>query len=219
MKSFLCCIAFLCCQSVTAGNLFSGTKPSQFELAEPLSKGAMVGRYPIWQGENKWQIFEISARDSAGGSSVTLGDVRVFQAENKKLFATMLTSGNLTNSSMTDWLDEPCKRDDLLFKASIGGKFSNINCITINHFTRYLSNPSGQSAKLYAYWKDQGVDIPPTVLNISVTRYGSSGRLLVVQLNINPELFGFPRDAEPEWGRSSWHISQSANDPKKEAIH
>jgi hypothetical protein len=127
----------------------------------------------------------------------------------------MLVSANLANDNSWDWTDEPCKQEDILFKSSIGGKFSNVNCVTINHISPYLNNPGGQSALAYALWKGQGVEVPKAVLQIAITRYSSNGRVLRVQLNINPEIAGFQPPTELDWGRSPWHFSQAFKDPAK----
>jgi hypothetical protein len=215
MKNIIIIFTLFISQSLFAGDLFEKNQPIPFNLGDPLELNATIGGYPIWQGENKWRLFEITRKDSIGDAAIPMGNVRAFQTENRKLVATMLVSVNLSESSMNNWVDDPCKRDDMLFKESIGGKFSDINCITINHIANYLNNPGGQSAKLYALWKEQGIDVPPTVLQITLTRYASKGRWLAITLNINPELAGFQRSNERAWGRDPWHFTQSFNDPTK----
>lgn len=44
--------------------------------------------------------------------------------------------------------------------------------VAINHITRYMSNPAGKLGELYALLKEQGMDIPPTVLLMQFTRNG-----------------------------------------------
>jgi hypothetical protein len=61
------------------------------------------------------------------------------------------------------------------------------NCVTINHTTRHMSNPGGKIAELYAMLKDQGVDIPPTVLFLEFTRNGPSQKTLTYRMWLNPE--------------------------------
>ena len=199
-----------------AGDVFNRNEPRPFNFADELETDASIGGYPIWQGEKKWRLFEISRSDSGGtAQSVPLGRVRVFQTENKNFVAAMTVAGNLAQASASDWNDEPCKRDDMLFKSSLGGKFRDINCVTINHVTNYASNPGGQAAKLFALFKEQGVDTPSTVLQIVFTRHSTNLRRLEVVLNINPELMGFPREPETTWGRSAWHQSQSFGNAEK----
>lgn len=216
MRRILVSFAIFLSQTAVAMDVFDSAQPRSFKLADQLETDATIGGYRIWQGEKKWRLYDIVRRDSQGAASpVPMGDVRLFQTEGKNFVAAMTVSANLATGSASDWNDEPCKRDDLLFKASLGGKFSNVNCVTLNHITTYIGNPSGRSAELFNLMKEQGVEIPPTVLQLAFTRYASNLRWLSVTLSINPELAGFDRAGEAQWGRSPWHSSQAFNDPKK----
>jgi len=112
------------------------------------------------------------------------------------------------------WIGEPCKRDNMLFKLQLAGGRED-NCVTINHITRYFSNPGGKAGEIYALMKEQGIDIPPTVLLVQLTRNGTSLRRLEYSIWINPEAVGLAREAEPEWGRNPWNKTMSSNDPAK----
>lgn len=136
-----------------------------------------------------------------------------FQSEGKQFVAVMEVRSNLQNGSGY-WIGDPCKRDDSLFKMQLAAGRED-NCVTINHHTRFMGNPSGKVAALYALFKEQGVDIPPTVLRIEFTRNGLSQRMLYYSLWINPELAGFAREAEGEWGRNPWNKTMSFSDPAK----
>ena len=215
MKELLCLCILCGSQLAFSADVFIGNQPRPFTVGDKLEIDATIGGYPIWQGENKWRMLAILRSDSTGtAASIPLGQLRVFQAEDKKLVSVLQVSGNLTGGSSSDWTDEPCKREDLLFKSSIGGKFQNVNCVTINHYTGFLSNPDASWATLYALLKEQDIEVPPTVLRFSFTRYSSNSRRLVVTLTINPELAGFSRETE-SWGRNAWHKSQAFNDPAK----
>jgi hypothetical protein len=78
-----------------------------------------------------------------------------------------------------------------------------------------MSNPAGKLGELYALFKEQGIDIPPTVLRIQFTRNGQSSKMLHYIIDINPEVMGFQRESEPEWGRNPWNKTMSFNDPAK----
>jgi hypothetical protein len=213
MKMLIWVCALCICQLASAADVFDGSQPRPFKLADRLEADATIGGYPLWQN---WRLFDISKTNSVGSAvSVPMGTVRLFQTDNKKFVAVMTVSANLAQGNAADWSDEPCKREDLLFKVSTGGVFSNVNCATINHLVAFPGNPSGKSAEFYALLKEQGVEIPPTVLQIAFTRYTNNLRRLNVFLSINPELAGFPRDVETQWGRSPWHKSQAFSDPKK----
>lgn len=216
MKILLFTFCLFLSQIASAADVFDGSKPRLFQLADQLETDATIGGYPIWQGEKKWRLFDISVYSSSGSAvSVPMGTVSLFQTEEKKFIASMRVTANLAQGNATDWTDEPCKRDDLLFKASVGRAFSNVNCMTINHITPYPGNLVGRDTELFALFKEQGVSLPPTVIRIIFTRYTNNLRRLVVVLTINPELAGFPRDSETEWSHSSWHKSQFFSDPEK----
>ncbi|WP_296472639.1 hypothetical protein [Rhodoferax sp.] len=207
-------IATICTQTANAAELFPDQKPRPFALADKLETDATIGGYPIWQGEGKWRIVDLVRSDSTGSAaSVPLGTARFFQSEGKQWIAAMEVRSNLQSGSGF-WNGEPCKRDDMLFKLQLGAGRED-NCVTINHITRYMSNPGGKAAELYALLKEQGVDIPPTVLLIQLTRNGLSQRMLHYYIWINPELVGFARETESEWGRNPWNKTMSFNDPAK----
>jgi hypothetical protein len=213
-KFVLVLVGLLATQLVVAGELFPNEIPRQFALADKLEPDSTMGGYPIWAGEGKWRIGDLERTDSSGGAeSVPLGAARFFQTEEKSLVAVMEVRSNL-RSGNGYWLGEPCKRDDMLFKLQLG-RGKEDNCLTINHITRYLSNPGGKAAEAYALFKEQGVEIPPTVIAITVTRNATNLRRLIYTLWINPELAGFARESEPEWGRSPWNRTMSFNDPAK----
>jgi hypothetical protein len=214
LKAVFLLAAFLTAQVGSAAELFPKNSPRPYELADKLEPDATMGGYPIWAGEGKWRLFELTRSDSTGGaSSVPLGAARFFQTEGKNFVAAMEVRSNLQNGSGF-WLGEPCKRDDMLFKSQLAGGRED-NCVTINHITRYMSNPGGKAAELYAMLKEQRVDVPPTVIQIAFTRNAQSSRTLTYILWINPELSGLPRETEPEWGRNPWNKTMSFKDPTK----
>lgn len=217
MKKKMLAIAGMVAATVAmGGELFTGwtNEAKPYQLAEPLETDAMLGGYPVWKGEGKWRVVELK-KTLTTGTSTAMGEITAFQTESGKFVAFLSVYANLAASNAGDWTDEPCKREDYLYKASLGGAFRDVNCVSINHISRFPGNPSGKQADLYALTKAEGVDTPPTVLRITWTRYASSSRRLQYTLTVNPELAGFARDAEPEWGRNSWHKSQVANDPAK----
>lgn len=168
--------------------------------------------------EQKWRIYDLARSDSTGGSTtVPIGKAGLFQTEGGKFVAVMTMTSNLSGGSIR-WLGEPCKRDDLLFKASIGRSVWEDNCVTINHVSNYANNPAGRDAELYALFVQQGIDFPPTVLQIQFTRNGTSGNFLNIRLSINPELLGFAREKEVNWGRNPWNKTMSFNDPAKKQV-
>jgi hypothetical protein len=213
-KICLLALTFFSAQWICAAELFPSNNPRHFTLAEKLETDATIGGYPIWQGEGKWRIVDLIRTDSTGSAaSIPLGTARFFQSEGKQWIAAMEVKSNLQSGSGY-WLGEPCKREDMLFKLQLAGGRED-NCVTINHITRYMNNPGGKAAELYALLKEQGVDLPPTVLQVQLTRNGLSQRTLYYSIWINPELAGFARESEPEWGRNPWNKTMSFSDSAK----
>ncbi len=208
-------LALALCQSTTyAADLFVNEQPRPFSLADKLEADATIGGYPIWAGEGKWRIVDIIRADSGGSAeSIPMGTGRFFQTEGKNFVAAMEVKSNLRTGNGY-WTGEPCKRDDMLFKSQKSGGRED-NCVTINHITRYMSNPGGKSAELYAVLKEQNIELPPTVLLIQFTRNALSLRTLTFNLWVNPELAGFARESEAEWGRNPWHKVMAYKDPAK----
>jgi hypothetical protein len=213
MKVLILFVALLLGQVVAAADLFVRQQPRSFTLAEPLEAGATLGGYPVWQGNGPWQIVDIVRRDSSTGR-VAIGETILFQVKNKKLHAVLTVAGTLGGESVR-WGGEPCKRDDMLFKANIGRSIWEDNCFTLNHITSYMSNPGGKSAELYSLLQAQGIESPPTVLALTFTRNGTSGNFYSVTLKVNPEAFGFAREIEVNWGRNPWHKNMSFQDADK----
>lgn len=213
MKNLLCITALILSQPALAADLFTRQQPRPFKLAEPLEAGATIGDYPIWKSDGQWQILDIIRRDSSG-NKVAIGEAVFFQTKAKQLHMVMTVTASLGGESVR-WLGEPCKRDDMLFKANIGRSLWEDNCVTLNHITNYANNPTGKSAELFALFKEQGIDSPPTVLNLSFTRNGTSGNFLQIMLKVNPEAYGFTRESEINWGRNPWNKTMAFNDPTK----
>ncbi len=215
MKHFAFYLLIFLCNHLAAADLFDGTKPRDFKLADPLELNATVGGHPIWNGEGKWRLFNLVRRDSTGsGPAIPIGDVGLFQTENKKFVAVMKISATLAEGN-TRWVGEPCKRDDMLYKANIGKSIWEDNCVTINHISAYANNPSGSDAELYALFVEQGVSPPPTILQITLTRNGTRGNFLKTTISVNPEVMGFARETEVSWGRNPWNKTMSFKDPEK----
>lgn len=213
MKFFILAFAIFCSQAAFAADLFTRQQPRPYKLAEPLEADATMGGYPIWRGDGQWRILDIVRRDSST-NRVAIGDATFFQTKNKKLVSVMTVSATLGGDSVR-WMGEPCKRDDMLFKANIGRSMWEDNCVTLNHLTNYANNPSGTAAELYALFKEQGIETPPTVLALTFTRNGTNGNFVNVILKINPEAYGFVREPEINWGRNPWNKTMSFNDPAK----
>ena len=214
MNGFVIALSLLAASTfVNAGELFpgGGRLPRPFALADKLENDATIGGYPIWSGEGKWRLYELIRNDSSRGDP--MGTARMFQTENKKLVTGMEVYANLSGGD-TYWTDEPCKRDDMLFKKQFASGRED-NCVTINHITHFMENPGGKAIELYAMFKEQGIEVPKTVLQINLTRNGTSSKRLVYSIYVNPEVVGFASENEYNWSRNPWNKTMAFNDPAK----
>lgn len=207
--------------NVLAQDFFSQTSPASFSKLQSVTSGRTLSDYPIPSVEFQWKVLGVTKNSSTGGGSgsdVEIGEVILADIRDKKLRAALVVRGNLFQSRMGDWTNEPCKRDDFLWKQSTGGKFSNQNCVSINHRVNFFKAPTGLYQQILTDLREINLDIPPTVLTVEFTRYASGGRYLVYRYEINPEFFGLARDSETVWGASGWHKSRVQNDPAKVAF-
>jgi len=214
MNRFVIVLLLSLSACANAADLFPGTGklPRPFAMADKLESDGTIGGYPIWNGEGKWRLYELIRTDSTRGTP--MGTVRMFQTENKKFVAEMEIYSNLTTGEGAYWTDEPCKRNDMLFKKQFASGRED-NCVTINHITHFMANPEGKAIELYAMFKEQGIEVPPTVLQIKLTRNGTSSRKLEYAIYVNPEIVGFASETEYNWSRSPWNKTMAFNDPAK----
>lgn len=202
-------------------DFFNRKSPTTFSKLQDVTAGRTLADYPVPSVEFQWKLLGITKNSSTGGGTgvdIEIGEVILADIRDKKLRAALVVRANLEQSRMGDWTNEPCKREDFIWKQSTGGKFSNQNCVFINHRVGFFRAPTGIYQQILADLRDINLDMPPTVLTVEFTRYASGGRYLVYRYEINPEFFGLARDNETVWGASSWHKSRIQNDPAKIAF-
>ena len=200
--------------SCNARELYNGKDPVSFQFMEPIPQSSTLSGYPILSIGHDLKLIHLKTSYSTG-VSLALGNASFVDVRDGKFFASIDMVANLETGNMSDWVDEPCKRDDFLWKRSTGGAFRRINCATMNHNTKFFANPTGDFQQYLVKFREMKLDLPPTIIRIDFTRYSEQGRRLVYRVRINPEMFGFERDAEPMWGANSWHKVFSSKDPKK----
>lgn len=193
----LCLLSLYACSGF-AEDLFSNHKPVEIAPLQKVAAGQTLGGYPILNLGNELVIAQLQTINAGGlTTSLPIGVGAFIDARDNAFFASIVMEGNLVQSGeAADWTDEPCKKDDFLWKRSVGRNFSNINCATIAPITEF--------SQQY-----------PTVIRVRFTRYASTARRLGYIVNINPEMFGIERDAEPNLQANSWNKSRVQNDPKK----
>lgn len=192
---------------------FSQSEPIKFELFQKIEPMYTIGGRPLIPLGNDLSLVHLKVSPSTLGTP--LGSAYLFDIRDNKFFASLDVESNLDAGRGGDWTDEPCKRNDFLWKRSTGGAFKNINCASINYVTKFWANPSGDFARILVSVREKNVEIPPTIVRVVFTAYSDQSRRVVYKVNINPEFFGIERDAEQNWSINSWNAAYIKKDPKK----
>jgi hypothetical protein len=225
MRYFLALILILALTNATAQelfarkNIFSEYEPA-IEKYQIVSEKYTIGEYPLLKLDEKMQLVLARVRNSSNtnretGPVVPLGRVVTIAKRNNKFLMGFDVTANLGQAQINDWTDSPCKRDDILWKRSVGGQISNVNCVTINHLINYFVNPSGEFQQIAVWAKDEGISFPPTAIRVTFTRYSNGGKRLVYAVDINPEQYGVDRDSTTPWGSNGWYKDYITRDQKK----
>lgn len=225
MKKFLILIAaWATWQSTVAQEIFVkkgffSAHEVAFERFNPITPKYTAGGYPIISTGQEYRLLSARiASSTGGGASIPIGHAVMFSERNKKHSITLNVTANLSGGAISEWVDEPCKREDFLWKRSIGRGRSEINCMSINHIVKYMLNPTGEYQQMLVWARDEGVDIAPTLLRVTFSRYGQAGGRLIYQVDINPEQYGLTRDASPHWGANGWHKDLIGRYPERVAF-
>jgi hypothetical protein len=173
-----------------------------------------INDYPIINIGEDMRLFWSKVTYSTG-VVIPSGKVVIYTVKDKKVLHALEMTANLANGNASDWTDEPCKRDNFLWKRSLGGTFNNINCVSINHHVNYFVAPTGDYQQISVEAKDAGIEFPPTMIRVAFTRFSSNGRRLVYFVDVNPEQYGVSRDATTPWGSNGWYKDFIKKDPKK----
>ena len=203
--------------SAFSQDLYISTSAGPFTSFQQIKPSNHVREYPIPDIGGAWSLVGLNTYASTGtGSGVPLSNTYLVEVRNGKFFAALNIQANLDEKGgIADWVDEPCKRDDMLWKRSIGGKFSRINCATVNHLTNFYVNPSGNFENHLVLLKAKSIEIPLVVIAVSFTRYDSNGRRLRYEFNFNPEAMGIEKTQNYSWNQSTWHKNYISKDPAK----
>jgi hypothetical protein len=166
--------------------------------------------------------WEQGTRNQPSGNMLTtpsnIAEVVLVQTEGRNLRAVIWARANV-DTARTRWTDEPCKRNDMLFKLDRTKSFNYFqDCVTVNHRVGFLRNPDARWAPVHEMLTSQGVVLPVAiVMDASLTRI-EQFQYLAVSYWINPAAFGFASDAALNWSTSSWHKSRIEKDSQKLAF-
>lgn len=182
----------------------------------------LYGRtYPLEQGN--WVVAAVNETksrvdgqiNSAGTQSLELV---LFQTNERIIAKTVWISGNIETQGqgVAGYVyDRQCERNDVLKVNKIynvqGGAQ---DCYMINHYTT-VNNDSSDILRLVNSFTNQSkLSVPK---NLIMVRYRFADRQdnITVTYGFNPELEGFPREADSRWEGSGWHQKRIAQDTKR----
>jgi hypothetical protein len=197
-----------------AGTVVSGS----FVLVDkrvPIPEGQFTLVASAVRGADYKQTGHDSARQGHELVDVYLGQID----DNKKLRAAVGATTVLARRHQGGWSDEPCKRDDTLFKRDLipfMKKGYAKNCLLVNHGVNNLGpSATGVFAQFARWVGDQGGTTPiPLILNATITRV-EVGEFLVVRYIFNPESYGCAAAHADSWTASTWHKASINKDPEK----
>lgn len=177
-----------------------------------------ISGYPILIPDEPWKFLLSGIYQTTGsGSGLPFGEVYGVRISDSNVvqYAIDMQANLAQRADIGDWTDEPCKGTDHLWMSSIGGKFKDINCATININSDFKNHNA--SVYLSVYGKARGINysLPATTIQILFVRYGSSGRRLQYKININPEFHGFKPETEFNGYINGWGKSFYAKDVAK----
>ncbi len=137
MKAFLLAtLSSLTIFDASAQDLFARKSAfSQWESAveksQVVTERNSVGGYPVLKVDEEMRAL-FSKVNFSTGVTVPLGRVYLASQKEKKFAVAIDITGNLSQASSSDWKDEPCKREDFLWKRSLGKDFRSVNCVSIS---------------------------------------------------------------------------------------
>lgn len=184
--------------SLFGQDLFQKNKPIQHSRHQRVEIGQTIGGYPILHFESDLRLINLDVQYAGGGDApIPLAVATMGSVIGGVFVGAMAVEANLESLTMADdWTDEPCKGEDYLWKKSIGGAFSNVNCATISYIT-------GISETV------------PTVIQLQFTRYSSGARRLSYLVRVNPEAFCVRKDSGTTRESSDWHKTRLDGDANR----
>jgi hypothetical protein len=162
----------------------------------------------ILKGEGKTGPVQGGRQD---GRQFKLQDLVLVQAAGPTLKALLYVHGSAEVASV-NWLDEPCKRTNTLYRNAFDSSPWIQSCLLVNH----LVGPLTLSASARQALKNIGVALPPAALSSQLTRYQRGG-FLQLRVLTNPVAWGIASQPQT-WSASAWHKDRIADDPARLAF-
>ena len=194
MSKTIACLFLFFCLSVCAysAEFFPNGALRKIEYREVIESDPLIGGYPIYTGQEKWQFEKGNAYTSTGGTrSIKMGGIQLAQFEGSNLFAAQYINATTESGTNTYWTGDPCKPPHLVIRK---GALTNRedHCMTIDPVSTSIGNK------------------PLMLMNIVITQSGSQGRYYKMELGLNLALLGFL-----DTGTGDWTAMAVSSDPRK----
>lgn len=179
---------------------------AQKHLATVQSSNSVSG-YPVLIPDEPWKFMFSGVYQTTGtGSGLPFGEVYGVKLSDSNIvqYAIDIQANLAQRADIGDWTDEPCKGSDHLWVSSIGGKFKDINCATINFNSDFKNHNASIYLNVFGKARNINYSIPSTTIQVLFVRYGSAGRRLQYKININPVYYGFKPEDESNKNINSW---------------
>jgi hypothetical protein len=179
---------------------------------------------PLPEGEFTLTAVEIRGVKVAYGDQARqqnkLVDVVLGQVVDGRLRAAVGATALLSSGGPRwEWHDEPCKRDETLFRLNrvpFMKRNYEQNCLQVNYLVNtFGSRATGIYTKFVGWVKDAGGVTPiATVVSATITRIAAAD-YLVVRYFFNTESYGCDPAPAESWTTSAWHKTRVGEDAEK----
>ncbi len=199
---------FIAYKNSFAQDFFQNQKTvAQKHLATVQSSNSISG-YPVLIPDEPWKFMFSGVYQTTGtGSGLPFGEVYGVKVSDSNIvqYAIDIQANLAQRADIGDWTDEPCKGSDHLWMSSIGGKFKDINCATINFNSEFKNHNASVYLNVFGKARNISYSIPATTIQVLFVRYGSAGRRLQYKININPIYHGFKPEDESNKSINGWN--------------
>lgn len=214
LKSALLAISIVISSSTLAAAF--DTTPVNTKITDGVMQ---IGKhqYPLPPGE--WTLIAKSSRNVVNQVEFTRGSevqsAYLISTKGTQFRAAISIVATTGSSNITDWLLEPCKRTNVIFKES-AGSFKIPDCLLLSHDVALLK-PGTTWMNEAALWAEKNsIRMPVTTLTALLDKY-VLGEYVVSRVWINPELAGQTPSAKTAWLENDWHKDRVQSFPEKYA--
>jgi hypothetical protein len=172
----------------------------------PLPKGS-------WTVARIYDYYSRPTGVSQHGSEVPMRGISLASIEGSKLNGYLYIVTNMSGKAYK-WIDEPCKKSNVIYSNNYGTDIYNQKCLTINLNT-FLEGSSKVQSELRNFFADRKVQYPAIMLNTTYSEYSTSGNYVTVSNYIFPSNFGMSISGGTPLASNPWSAELYKSDPKK----